>query len=104
MAEIGTTDTGSVRRTPTPEALELWRSYAAAGDSRVRDQLVLRFAPMVQYIVCRKISDVLAHNELEHVIEQGLGALIHSLDRYDPHRGVALEEFRLDVRPRGGGR
>ena len=48
---------------------------------------------MVQYIVCRKIGDVLAHNELEHVIEHGLVALIHSLDRYDPQRGVAFEEF-----------
>ena len=93
MTDIGTTDTGSARRTPAPEALELWRSYAAAGDPRVRDQLVLRFAPMVRYIVSRKSSDVLAHNELEHVIERGLGALIHSLDRYDPQRGVALEEF-----------
>ena len=59
MTGIGTKDTGSARRTPAPEALELWRSYAAAGDPRVRDQLVLRFAPMVQYIVSRKTSDVL---------------------------------------------
>jgi RNA polymerase sigma factor FliA len=93
MTDIGTREMGSAGHPPAPEALQLWRSYAAGGDPRVRDQLVLTFAPMVQYVVCRKLSDVLAHNELEHVIGQGLRALIHSFDRYDPQRGVALEEF-----------
>ena len=93
MTDIDARPTGQTDRSPAPQALALWRSYATSGDPRERDRLVLMFAPMVQYIVDRKAGDVLARRELEEVVEGGFQALIGSLDRYDPRAGTALEDF-----------
>jgi RNA polymerase sigma factor for flagellar operon FliA len=75
------------------DALALWTEYRETGDQRLRDRLVLTFAPMVKYIVYRKIRAVPAHCDVEDFISCGLEALIRSIDRYDPSRGATLEQF-----------
>jgi RNA polymerase sigma factor for flagellar operon FliA len=59
----------------------------------VRDRLVLTLAPMVKYIVYRKVREIPARCEVEDFISCGLEALIRSIDRYDPERGATLEQF-----------
>lgn len=80
-------------RPSSEQALELWRAYKATGDSRLRDRLVLTFAPMVKYIVYRKVRELPAQCEVEDFISCGLEALIRSIDRYDPDKGATLEQF-----------
>ena len=81
------------RRFSQAEALALWRRYKANGDSRLRDRLIMTYAPLVKYIVYRKIREVPAHQEAEDYISRGLEALIASIDRYDPAKGATLEQF-----------
>jgi RNA polymerase sigma factor for flagellar operon FliA len=73
--------------------MELWRRYKATGDQRVRDRLVLTFAPMVKYIVYKKVRQIPARCDVEDFISCGLEALIRSIDRYDPDKGATLEQF-----------
>ncbi len=80
-------------RMSAQETLELWRAYKASGDARLRDRLVLTFAPMVKYIVYRKVREIPARCEVEDFISCGLEALIRSIDRYDPGKGATLEQF-----------
>ena len=54
---------------------------------------MLTFAPMVKYIVYRKIREIPARCEVEDFISCGLEALIRSIDRYDPKKGATLEQF-----------
>src|SRR2546421_4098336 len=75
------------------ETLALWQSYKESGDPRLRDRLVLTFAPMVKYIVYRKVREIPARCEVEDFISCGLEALIRSIDRYDPEKGATLEQF-----------
>ena len=75
------------------KALDLWREYQRTGDPRLRDRLVLTFAPMVKYIVYRKIREMPARCEVDDFISCGLEALIKSIDRYDPDKGATLEQF-----------
>src|SRR5256886_9984798 len=82
-----------VRRLSPEDALALWRKYKQTGDQRVRDRLVLTFAPMVKYIVYRKVREIPARCEVEDFISCGLEALIRSIDRYDPEKGGTLEQF-----------
>jgi RNA polymerase sigma factor for flagellar operon FliA len=78
----------------SPEAvLELWGQYKESGDQRLRDRLVLTFAPMVKYIVYRKVREIPARCDVEDFISCGLEALIRSIDRYDPQKGATLEQF-----------
>ena len=45
-------------RMSAQETLELWQQYKRTGDQRVRDRLVLTFAPMVKYIVYKKAREI----------------------------------------------
>jgi len=85
-------DTDS-RRVSQAEALALWNRYRSTGDARLRDRLIMTYAPLVKYIVYRKIREVPAHQEADDYISHGLEALITSLDRYDPAKGATLEQF-----------
>lgn len=80
-------------RLSADQALELWRAYRRTGDPALRDRLVLTFAPMVKYIVYRKIREIPSRCEVDDFISCGLEALIRSIDRYDPDKGATLEQF-----------
>src|SRR6201988_3990935 len=80
-------------RLSADQALELGRAYQRTGDPGLRDRLVLTFAPMVKYIVYRKVREIPARCEVDDFISCGLEALIRSIDRYDPSKGATLEQF-----------
>jgi RNA polymerase sigma factor for flagellar operon FliA len=80
-------------RTSSESVQKLWEEYHETGDARVRDRLVLSLAPMVKYIVYRKVREIPARFEVEDFISCGLEALMRSIDRYDPERGATLEQF-----------
>jgi RNA polymerase sigma factor for flagellar operon FliA len=92
-ATMAASDAQDVRRLSPEDALDLWREYRASGDTRVRDRLVLTFAPLVKYIVYRKVREIPARCDVEDFISCGLEALIRALDRYDPEKGATIEQF-----------
>src|SRR2546430_2671270 len=81
------------RRISTEDALALWSEYKRTGDMQVRNRLVMTYAPLVKYIVFKKVRELPARCEVEDLISCGLEALIRSLDRYDPDKGASLEQF-----------
>ncbi len=83
----------SRRRLSADDTLALWREYDRTKDRAVRDRLVLTFAPLVKYIVYKKVREMPARCEVEDFISCGLEALIHSIDRYDPAKGATLEQY-----------
>ena len=80
-------------RAATEAVQSLWREYDETGDAQLRNRLVLTLAPMVKYIVYRKVREIPARCEVEDFISCGLEALMRSIDRYDPERGATLEQF-----------
>jgi len=81
------------RRVSADQALALWSEYKRTGDVQVRNRLVMTFAPLVKYIVFKKVRELPARCEVEDFISCGLEALIASIDRYDPEKGATLEQF-----------
>jgi RNA polymerase sigma factor for flagellar operon FliA len=90
---VATRSSSSARRARTEELHELWRQYKISGDKRTRDRLVLTLAPLVKFIVYRKIREMPARVEAEDFISVGLEAMIQSIDRYDPDKGATLEQY-----------
>src|SRR5579871_5622324 len=80
-------------RASSESVQKLWEQYNKTGDQKLRDRLVLSLAPMVKYIVYRKVREIPARFEVEDFISCGLEALMRSIDRYDPERGATLEQF-----------
>jgi RNA polymerase sigma factor for flagellar operon FliA len=83
----------SSRRATSDESLALWHEYRETNDQAVRDRLILTFAPLVKYIVYKKVREMPARCDVEDFISCGLEALIQSLDRFDPSKGASLEQF-----------
>jgi RNA polymerase sigma factor for flagellar operon FliA len=83
----------SRRRVPSEQTDALWREYKRTGDLRVRNRLVMTFAPLVKYIVFKKVRELPTRCEVEDFISCGLEALIAALDRYDPAKGATLEQY-----------
>ncbi len=75
------------------DALALWREYDRSGDERLRDRLVLTYAPLVKFIVYRKLGELPASCDVDDLVSAGLEALIRAIDRYDPVKGATLEQF-----------
>jgi len=81
------------KRISSEDALVLWREYKTTGDLQARNRLVMTYAPLVKYIVFKKVRELPARCEVEDFISCGLEALIASIDRYDPEKGATLEQF-----------
>jgi RNA polymerase sigma factor for flagellar operon FliA len=88
-----TTARASAGKPRTDELQKLWKQYRLRGDAKVRDRLILTLAPLVKFIVYRKVREVPAQVEAEDFISVGLEALIQSIDRYDPTKGATLEQY-----------
>jgi RNA polymerase sigma factor for flagellar operon FliA len=93
LARVATPTSTAAKRARTEELHELWRQYTKTGDKRTRDRLVLTLAPLVKFIVYRKIREMPARVEAEDFISVGLEAMIQSIDRYDPEKGATLEQY-----------
>lgn len=76
----------------------LWALYVADGTkkpSKVRDQLILAYMPLVRSIA-RKIREKLPSNvEFDDLVSNGTFGLIQALDRYDPSMGNKFETFAM---------
>jgi RNA polymerase sigma factor FliA len=88
-----TTKTASRGRISAEESLALWTQYRASGDRALRDRIVLTFAPLVKYIVYKKVREMPARCDVEDFMSCGLEALIQSIDRFDPEKGATLEQY-----------
>src|SRR5512133_2751274 len=90
---LATAPRKAARRMSSEDSLALWREYRRTNDRALRDRLVLTFAPLVKYIVYKKLREMPARCEAEDFIACGLEALIHSIERYDPDKGATLEQY-----------
>ena len=87
------TETPRRRWIASEDAQQLWREYNRTKDSRLRDRLIMTYAPLVKYIAYRKVRELPASCQVEDFISCGLEALITAIDRYDPEKGATLEQF-----------
>ena len=90
---LATAPRRAARRMSSEDTLALWREYRRTNERALRDRLVLTFAPLVKYIVYKKLREMPARCEAEDFIACGLEALIHSIERYDPEKGATLEQY-----------
>jgi RNA polymerase sigma factor for flagellar operon FliA len=73
----------------------LWREFKASGDQRVRDRLILTYAPLVKFVAGRVGSGLPSHVDDEDLISYGLLGLIRAIERYDMSREVKFETYAI---------
>jgi RNA polymerase sigma factor for flagellar operon FliA len=77
------------------DTLQLWRDYRRSGDQRIRDRLILTYAPLVKYVAGRLGSGLPAHVDEGDLVSYGLLGLIAAIERYDPDRDVKFETYAI---------
>lgn len=75
------------------EDARLISDYRATGNPRVRDRLVFTYAPLVKYLVGKKLRSLPGDVDADDLTSSGLEALIRCVDRFDPEAGATFEAF-----------
>lgn len=88
-------DGGSVRP-PAPSTLEeLWRSYKATGDERLREQLILHYSPLVKYVAGRVSVGLPPNVEQADFVSSGVFGLIDAIEKFDVDREIKFETYAI---------
>jgi RNA polymerase sigma factor for flagellar operon FliA len=74
---------------------QLWRQYRLHKDQKLRDRLILTYAPLVKYVAGRLGSGLPAHVDEGDLVSYGLLGLISAIERYDPDRDVKFETYAI---------
>ncbi len=74
---------------------EMWGQYLLEADAGLREQLILRYAPLVKYVVGRMAIASSSILDMEDLIGFGTLGLIDAINRFDPSRGVKFETYAL---------
>jgi RNA polymerase sigma factor FliA len=73
----------------------LWLEYRRTGDQRIRDRLILTYAPLVKYVAGRLGSGLPAHVDADDLVSYGLLGLIGAIERFDPSRDIKFETYAM---------
>ncbi len=80
---------------PGNETLELWRAYRSTGDRRLRDRLILTYAPLVKFVAGRLGAGLPQHVDEQDLVSYGLLGLIGAIERFDPEREIKFETYAI---------
>jgi RNA polymerase sigma factor for flagellar operon FliA len=75
------------------DTTKLWREYRRSQDPKVRDRLILTYAPLVKYVAGRLGSGLPAHVDDDDLVSYGLLGLIGAIERFDPDRDIKFETY-----------
>ena len=108
-AAVGTVEPGPGAGRPAralvagPEVAVRWQVtdaatcalFAAAqqGDHAAREQLILKYAPLVKWAASRMASALASHLTIDDLTSYGLFGLIDAIDRFDPSRQVPFAAY-----------
>lgn len=73
----------------------LWAHYKRSGDHRTRDQLIDQYIGLVHHSAREISKRVPRELELDELVSAGTVGLIHALESFEPHRGLAFSTFAV---------
>lgn len=73
----------------------LWDEYKRSGSQALRDDLILRYAPLVKFVAGR-VSAGLPHTiEQADLVSYGMFGLIDAIARFEPQRAIKFESYAI---------
>ncbi len=73
----------------------LWATYAKRRDSKIREQLIIQYSPLVKYVMGRLALSLPAILDYEDVLAFGNIGLIEAVERFDHNKGVKFETYAI---------
>ena len=73
---------------PDLDVDRLWADYKSTGDRHIRDQLIVRYSPLVKFVAGR-VSAGLPHSiEQADLVSYGMFGLIDAIEKFDASRQI----------------
>jgi RNA polymerase sigma factor for flagellar operon FliA len=73
----------------------LWRTFGQGRQQRVRDRLVLHYAPLVKYVAGRVGTGLPAHVDMADLTQSGIFGLVDAIEKFEPDRGLKFETYAM---------
>ena len=73
----------------------LWREFCACPDQRLRERLVLHYAPLVKYVAGRVGTGLPTHVDVGDLVQSGIFGLIDAIEKFEPERGLRFETYAM---------
>ncbi|MCU0301281.1 MAG: RNA polymerase sigma factor WhiG [Candidatus Nanopelagicales bacterium] len=90
-------DDAAAEMAPEGAALAaLWADYKRTADARLREQLILQYAPLVRYVAGRVGVGLPANVEQGDLVSYGVFGLIDAIDKYDIGRAIKFETYAIN--------
>ncbi|HVA74019.1 MAG TPA: RNA polymerase sigma factor WhiG [Acidimicrobiales bacterium] len=78
-----------------PDVDLLWVEYKQSGDTRIRDQLIVRYSPLVKFVAGR-VSAGLPHSiDQSDLVSYGMFGLIDAIEKFDTDRNIKFETYAI---------
>lgn len=79
---------------------EIWQKYKKNHDPKIREQLILKYAPYVKYIANRIAMGLPSSVEVEDLYGYGIFGLIDAIEKFEPQRKIQFKTY-AQTRVRG---
>jgi RNA polymerase sigma factor for flagellar operon FliA len=94
----GSATAGSLRSQMSAEEPDvdlIWVEYKHTGDARIRDQLIVRYSPLVKFVAGR-VSAGLPHSiDQSDLVSYGMFGLIDAIEKFDTDRNIKFETYAI---------
>lgn len=77
------------------EVARLWLAYKEQGDPKAREQLILRYLPLVKYVAGRVAIGLPPHVDADDLYSYGIFGLLNAVERFDHTRGIKFETYAI---------
>lgn len=74
---------------------EEWRTETAPDDELCRDRLILKYLPLVKYVLGKLSIYLPQHLDEEDMLEAGIMGLIDAAEKFDPTRQVQFKTYAI---------
>ncbi|MGV1004340.1 MAG: RNA polymerase sigma factor WhiG [Candidatus Nanopelagicales bacterium] len=75
---------------------EIWQQYKQTGDLRLRERLIMQYAPLVRYVAGRVRMGLPPSVEQGDLVSYGVFGLIDAIEKYDPSRAIKFETYAIN--------
>ena len=72
---------------------DIWKTYNSNKDPNLRNEIIIKYMPLVKHIVKKLIISDITQSEYEDLINQGVIGLIDAIEKYQPSKGVKFETY-----------
>jgi RNA polymerase sigma factor FliA len=74
---------------------ELWAEYKRSGDRKTRDQLIVRYSPLVKFVAGRVSAGLPQSIEQADLVSYGMFGLIDAIEKFDTDRNIKFETYAI---------